>query len=163
VVDLAVELCDFDLGGHRLAVLGAAFKPGSDDVRDSPALDVAQRLQAQGGDVRVYDPEASMNARAVAPSLTYVASVDAALAGADLVLHLTEWPQFRELDPRHAAGLVSRRCIIDGRNALAAQRWTDAGWTFHGVGRTQTLGAPRPAPARPSGRARTEPGLLDIS
>ncbi len=124
-----------DVRGRRIAVLGAAFKPLSDDVRDSPALDVAARLGADGAHVRVYDPEASVNARAVAPALTYVASVGAALSGADLVLHLTEWPEFRELDPRWAGRLVGHRLIVDGRNKLDAEAWRRAGWDFRGIGR----------------------------
>jgi len=134
-VDLAAELCDQDLHGRRVAILGAAFKPLSDDVRDSPALHVAGQLHLHGAEVRVYDPEASNNARAVFPALTYVASVDAALTGADVVLHLTEWPQFREIDPHHAAGLVRSPRMIDGRNRLDAEWYRQAGWTFHGMGR----------------------------
>ena len=134
-VDLATELCGSDLRGRRVAVLGAAFKPLSDDVRDSPALHVAGQLHLRGAEVRVYDPEASNNARAVFPALTYVAGIDAALTDADLVLHLTEWPQFREIDPDRAARLVRSPRIIDGRNRLDQDRWRRAGWVFHGVGR----------------------------
>jgi UDPglucose 6-dehydrogenase len=135
VVGLAGDLCGGDLDGRRVAVLGAAFKPLSDDVRDSPALDVARRLHRQGADVRVFDPEASLNARAVAPELTYVASAESALRDADLVLHLTEWPQFREIDPHRAAALVRRPVLLDGRNRLDVDRWVDAGWTVQGIGR----------------------------
>jgi UDPglucose 6-dehydrogenase len=135
VVELATELCAGDLDQRRIAVLGAAFKPLSDDVRDSPALDVARRLHGGGADVRVFDPEASLNARAVAPELTYVASVESALRDADLVVHLTEWPQFRELDPRRAATLVRRPVLLDGRNRLDPDRWAEAGWTVQGIGR----------------------------
>ena len=139
VPQLARELNGGDLAGCRVAVLGAAFKPLSDDVRDSPALDVARRLHRLGADVRVFDPEASLNARAVAPELTYVASLESVLRDADLVAHLTEWPQFVALDPRWAARLVRRPIVIDGRNKLDAERWSAAGWAVHGVGR------PRPA------------------
>ncbi|HET8959840.1 UDP-glucose/GDP-mannose dehydrogenase family protein [Nocardioides sp.] len=135
VAELARELTGGDLAGRRVAVLGAAFKPLSDDVRDSPALDVARRLHAQGADVRVFDPEAALNARAVAPELTYVASLESALRDADLVLHLTEWPQFVEMDPHWAASLVRRRVVVDGRNRLDPERWTMAGWTIQGIGR----------------------------
>ncbi len=135
VVRLAEQLGGGHLQGLRVAVLGAAFKPLSDDVRDSPALDVARRLHRGGAEVRVYDPAANNNARWVVPALTYVASVDAALSAADLVLHLTEWPEFADIDPGHAAGLVTHPRIIDGRNRLDAERWRLAGWTFHGVGR----------------------------
>jgi UDPglucose 6-dehydrogenase len=135
VVELARELTGGDIAGRRVAVLGAAFKPLSDDVRDSPALDVARRLHAQRADVRVFDPEAALNARAVAPELIYVANLESALRDADLVLHLTEWPQFVEMDPHWAASLVRRRVVIDGRNRLDPDRWAGAGWTVQGVGR----------------------------
>jgi UDPglucose 6-dehydrogenase len=140
VVELVQRLSGADLTGCRIAVLGAAFKPLSDDVRDSPALDVAGQLHLRGGEVCVYDPEASNNARAVMPALTYVASPDAALAGADLVLHLTEWPEFRFIDPHHAGRLVRRRLLVDGRNRLDADRWRLAGWDVHGIGRPSAVG-----------------------
>ena len=135
VADLARQLTGGDLEGRSVAVLGAAFKALSDDVRDSPALDVACRLHRQGADVRVFDPAASLNARAGAPELTYVARVESALRDADLVLHLTDWPEFADIDPRRAAALVRRRVLLDGRNRLDADRWTDAGWTVQGIGR----------------------------
>ncbi|TNM50126.1 UDP-glucose/GDP-mannose dehydrogenase family protein [Nocardioides albidus] len=141
VADLALELCPG--AGARVAVLGAAFKPRSDDVRDSPALDIARRVHRAGAEVRVYDPEASLNARAVAPELTYVASLETALRGAELVLHLTEWPEFAAMDPRWAARLVRWPVIIDGRNRIDSGRWAAAGWTVHSVGRPR-----RGAPAR---------------
>jgi UDPglucose 6-dehydrogenase len=163
VVDLAERLCGGSVEGLRLAVLGAAFKPLSDDVRDSPALAVARQMHDRGAEVRVYDPAASNNARWVAPALTYVASSDAALAGADLVVHLTEWPEFAEIDPHHAAALVREQRIIDGRNRLDADRWRHAGWSFHGVGRggssvSAPLDRPRPVPAatRPDRRTMLE-------
>ncbi|MGY2873402.1 UDPglucose 6-dehydrogenase [Marmoricola sp. URHA0025 HA25] len=135
VADLARQLGGGDLDGRRVAVLGAAFKPLSDDVRDSPALDVACRMHRQGADVRVFDPQAALNARAVAPELTYVASLESVLRDADLVLLLTEWPQFVAMDPRWAASLVRRRVVLDGRNRLDVDRWTAAGWTVQGIGR----------------------------
>jgi UDPglucose 6-dehydrogenase len=147
-VELAHELCGPTLRGLRVAVLGAAFKPQSDDVRDSPALHVADQLHRAGAHVRVYDPEAGNNARAVCPALTYVAGVDAALAGADLVLHLTEWPEFREIDPHHAGRLVGARRIVDGRNKLDHDLWRQAGWTLRGLGRGRTAAQRPPAPAR---------------
>ncbi len=137
VAELAHELSGNDLAGRRVAVLGAAFKPLSDDVRDSPALDVARRVHRRGADVRVFDPEASLNARSVAPELTYVASLESALRDADLVLHLTEWPEFAAMDPHWAARLVRRPVIIDGRNKLDVERWMSAGWTVHAVGRSR--------------------------
>jgi UDPglucose 6-dehydrogenase len=154
-VDLARELCGPSLHGRRIAVLGAAFKPLSDDVRDSPALHVAGQLHLHGAQVRVYDPEASNNARAVFPALTYVASAEAAMIDADLVLHLTEWPEFGRIDPDVAGAHVRSRRIIDGRNRLDADRWRQAGWTFHGVGRgARTAAAPR-GPVAPAQRDRT--------
>jgi UDPglucose 6-dehydrogenase len=134
-VDLAKELCGGSMQGRRVAVLGASFKPLSDDIRDSPALHIACELHLQGADVRVYDPEANNNARKALPALRYVANAEAALTGADLVLHLTDWPEFTEIDPARAATLVRNRRVIDGRNKLDADRWRQAGWTFHGIGR----------------------------
>ena len=135
VFDLARTTVGGRLSGVEVAVLGASFKPLSDDVRDSPALDVAGRLSAAGAAVRVYDPEANVNARSVHPELTYVANADAALVGADLVLHLTDWPEFAALDPHHVGSLVRNRRMIDARNKLDADRWREAGWSIHGVGR----------------------------
>ncbi|GHE54144.1 UDP-glucose 6-dehydrogenase [Streptomyces spiralis] len=133
-VALARELCGGSVLGARVAVLGAAFKPDSDDVRDSPALNVAARLGLDGADVTVYDPEALDNARKAFPLLGYALSVPEALRGAELVLLLTEWPRFREIDPRWAAGLVSRPRIVDGRGVLDPDRWTAAGWRFCALG-----------------------------
>ncbi|MFF9407384.1 UDP-glucose dehydrogenase family protein [Streptomyces anandii] len=134
VITLARELCGGTVLGARVAVLGAAFKPDSDDVRDSPALNVAARLDLDGADVTVYDPEAMDNARKAFPLLGYALSLEEALRGADLVLHLTEWPQFREVDPGWARGLVYRPRIVDGRGVLDADRWTAAGWRFRALG-----------------------------
>lgn len=139
VVELARELCGSDVLGARVTVLGAAFKPGSDDIRDSPALAVAARLRLEGADVTVHDPEAMDNARKAFPLLGYALTVEDALRGADLVLHLTEWPRFREIDPERAAALVARPRIVDGRGVLDAERWAAAGWRF------RALGTPAPA------------------
>ncbi|MFS4092672.1 UDP-glucose dehydrogenase family protein [Streptomyces sp. AF1A] len=135
VVELARELCGGTVLGARIAVLGAAFKPDSDDIRDSPALNVAARLKLDGADVTVYDPEAMDNARKTFPLLGYAMSAEEALLGADLVLHLTEWRQFREIDPARARSLVSRPRIVDGRGVLDARGWTAAGWQFRALGR----------------------------
>ncbi|WP_329441408.1 UDP-glucose/GDP-mannose dehydrogenase family protein [Streptomyces canus] len=143
VVALARELCGGAVLGARIAVLGAAFKPDSDDIRDSPALNVAARLRLDGADVTVYDPEALDNARKAYPLLGYAISAEEALRGSDLVLHLTEWPQFREIDPERAARLVARPRIVDGRGALDGERWAAAGWHFRALGR------PAPAGERP--------------
>jgi UDPglucose 6-dehydrogenase len=140
VVELARELCGGAVLGARVAVLGAAFKPDSDDIRDSPALNVAARLKLDGADVTVYDPEAMDNARKTFPLLGYAMSAEEALLGADLVLHLTEWPQFREIDPVRARSLVSRPHIVDGRGVLDADRWTSAGWRFLALGRPVPAG-----------------------
>ncbi len=134
-VELARELCGGSVVGKRIAVLGAAFKPDSDDVRDSPALHVAGEIHLQGGLVTVYDPKAMDNARERFPTLTYVPSALAACAGADLVLHLTEWSEFRALDPVMLAGVVSRPWVLDARNMLDVEAYRAAGWTFRGFGR----------------------------
>ncbi len=135
VVELSRELCGGAVLGARIAVLGAAFKPDSDDIRDSPALNVAARLRLDGADVTVYDPEAMDNARKAFPLLGYALSAEEALRGADLVLHLTEWPQFRELAPERARALVSRPRIVDGRGVLDGAEWAAAGWEFRALGR----------------------------
>lgn len=135
VVDLVHEMLGDDLRGHRVAVLGLAFKPNSDDVRDSPALDVASRLAAAGATVVATDPEAVARARQLHPELEYAESVTDAVAGADAVLLLTEWQEYRELEPEVLGALVGRRIIIDGRNALVPSRWRGAGWTYRAFGR----------------------------
>lgn len=135
MVDLAREVCDGSIVGRRIAVLGAAFKPDSDDIRDSPALSVAAQMQLQGADVRVTDPQAVANARAAWPGLTYAATVEEAVEGADVVLLATEWREYRELDPERLAALVARPRMLDGRNVLDPARWRAAGWTYRALGR----------------------------
>lgn len=135
MVDLATEVLDGSVSGARITVLGAAFKPDSDDIRDSPALDVAARLAELGAHVTVNDPEAIENARRRQPQLTYEKDLEEALRDADAVLVLTEWRQFRELDPSRAAELVAHRNVLDGRNALDREAWTAAGWTYRALGR----------------------------
>nr|MBA2555125.1 UDP-glucose/GDP-mannose dehydrogenase family protein [Geodermatophilaceae bacterium] len=134
-VDLATQELDGDVAGARIAVWGAAFKPNSDDIRDSPALDVATTLQSRGANVVVYDPQAVANARRSYPQLTYADSATAAAEQADLILHLTEWSEFRAMDPLDLEGVVAHRRIVDGRNALDRQRWRDAGWSYRALGR----------------------------
>ena len=114
---------------------GLAFKPDSDDVRDSPALDVATRLRELGAIVSATDPEAIETSRRVHPELDYVATADEAAREADVVILLTEWSQFRELDPEALGALVANRSIIDGRNVLDPVRWRAAGWAYRGLGR----------------------------
>ncbi|MFF1565070.1 UDP-glucose dehydrogenase family protein [Streptomyces sp. NPDC058293] len=121
--------------GKRVAVLGATFKPDSDDVRDSPALNVAGQIHLQGGQVTVYDPKGMDNARRLFPTLGYAESAEAAVRGADVVLHLTEWREFRELDPAALGELAGMRLILDGRNALDPVLWRKAGWTYRAMGR----------------------------
>jgi UDPglucose 6-dehydrogenase len=135
-VDLARDLVGGSFLGTNIAVLGAAFKPDSDDVRDSPALNIAATLQLAGAQVRVHDPEAIDNARALFPTLDYALDVEKACERADLVLHLTEWHEYRELDPAVLAKVVRSPRILDGRNALDTARWRDAGWTLRALGRS---------------------------
>ncbi|WP_309095560.1 UDP-glucose/GDP-mannose dehydrogenase family protein [Streptomyces sp.] len=135
-----VELARQALGGgpflgKRVAVLGATFKPDSDDVRDSPALNVAGQIHLQGGQVTVYDPKGMDNARRVFPTLGYADSALEAVRGADIVLHLTEWREFRELDEEALGEVAAARVILDGRNALDPERWRKAGWTYRAMGR----------------------------
>ena len=135
MVDLAREVCDGSIVGRRVAVLGAAFKPESDDVRDSPALSVAAQMSLQGADVVVTDPKAIANAAAKWPDLHFVETVEEAVRGAELVLLLTEWKQYVALDPVELKQLVKLPRILDGRNALDADRWRAAGWTYRALGR----------------------------
>jgi len=135
MVELAREVVGGSFLGTRVAVLGAAFKPESDDIRDSPALNVAAQIRLLGADVVVTDPAAVENARRMWPELQYATTVDEACAGADAVLLLTEWAQYRTLDP-HALGAVVRgRHLLDGRNAMDPERWKAAGWTYRALGR----------------------------
>ena len=121
--------------GRRIAILGAAFKPDSDDIRDSPALNVAAQIQLQGAQVTVTDPAAIDNARKVWPQLSFAETVYEAANGVDAVLLLTEWREYRDLDPRELAIIVRTRNILDGRNALDPTRWRGAGWTYRALGR----------------------------
>ncbi|TFV62892.1 UNVERIFIED_ORG: UDP-glucose/GDP-mannose dehydrogenase family protein [Bacillus sp. AZ43] len=135
MVDLAREVLDGSLLGRRIAVLGAAFKPDSDDIRDSPALSVAALLRLQGASVVVTDPAALENARRQWPELEYVATPEEAARRADAVLLLTEWAQYRELDPFALGENVAGKRMLDGRNALDAQKWRAAGWSYRALGR----------------------------
>ena len=124
-----------DLVGTRIAVLGATFKPNSDDVRDAPSLAVAAMLQKAGADVAVYDPEGMENAAKAQPELNYAKTLNEAVTGADLVCVLTEWADFRHADPTALGELVAAKKVIDGRNCLDPALWTAAGWQYRGMGR----------------------------
>lgn len=134
-VELARKLLDGTLNGKHVTVLGATFKPNSDDVRDSPSLDVAVAISNAGAQVTVHDPKGLDNAAKVYPHMRYQPDLDAALAGADLVVLGTEWAQYRELDPAATARLVNAPLIIDGRNVLDTTQWRAAGWTIRALGR----------------------------
>ncbi|HEY6739121.1 MAG TPA: UDP-glucose/GDP-mannose dehydrogenase family protein [Actinopolymorphaceae bacterium] len=135
VVDTTAELLDNHWVGKRVAVLGAAFKPNTDDIRDSPALNVAGRIHLHGALVSVYDPKANGNARREFPTLRYSESVMDACRGAHVVLHLTDWQEFRELDPAALRDVVDDPKIVDARNNLDRDAWRAAGWTYRGLGR----------------------------
>lgn len=135
LVTTVVELLDGRPTGRRIGVWGAAFKPESDDVRDSPALWIAGQLYLRGAEVTVYDPRASDSARHTFPTLAYAASALDAARDADLMLHLTEWQEFRDLDIDQVTAVVQRPMLLDGRNVLDFAAWRDAGWTVHGFGR----------------------------
>ena len=134
-VELALEMVDDSFIGTRIAVLGAAFKPNSDDIRDSPALDVAASIGRRGGDVVVYDPEAMANARKKHPELHYVDSLTEAVDRADIVMLLTEWDEFKKMSPAAIGKLVARRNLVDGRNVLNPVDWRSAGWQYRALGR----------------------------
>ena len=135
MVDLATELAGGSLRGQTIGVLGVAFKPDSDDIRDSPALDVAATMHRLGAAVTVYDPVALVNARKAHAELNYAGSALEAVTSADVTLLLTEWQEFRDADPEELGGVVAKRNIVDGRNALDPDPWRDAGWTYRALGR----------------------------
>ena len=135
VIELVRRDLSDNLAGKKIAVLGAAFKPDSDDVRDSPALDIAAQIAAAGAIVTIHDPKAIAPAKKRFPALGFSEDIEGALKGADLVLHLTEWKIYRELDPVKMAKLVANPIMIDGRNALDREAWTAAGWKFRALGR----------------------------
>ena len=136
--DRVIELAKHELGdlsGKRILMLGAAFKPDSDDLRDSPALDVAVRLKALGADVVIHDPISLAGVRSRHPELTAIDDLEAAAASAEIVLVGTEWRQYREIDPVHFGSLVAGKTVIDGRNCLPYHLWQEAGWRVIALGR----------------------------
>ena len=134
-VDLVVELCGGSVAGKRIGALGAAFKPNSDDIRDAPALDVAATLARMGAEVVVFDPAAMDNARRVHPELSYGENAFDAVRGADVVALLTEWTEFREIEPAAMGAVVAQTKIVDGRHALDPVQWRAAGWEYRALGR----------------------------
>jgi UDPglucose 6-dehydrogenase len=135
IIELVRKDLSDDLQGKKVAILGAAFKPDSDDVRDSPALDIAAQIQAAGAVVTVHDPKAIVNAQKRFPALKFAEDIDNTLKDAEIVLHLTEWKIYREIDPVKAKSLVKSAIMIDGRNALDRTTWQSAGWKFRALGR----------------------------
>jgi UDPglucose 6-dehydrogenase len=138
VIDLVRKDLSEDLVGKKVAVLGAAFKPDSDDVRDSPALDIAVQIHAAGAHVVVHDPKATGPASKRFPALTFTEDINECVKDAEIVLHLTEWKIYRELDPAAVKGLVKRAILIDGRNMLDRSAWQAAGWHVRALGRADT-------------------------
>lgn len=136
VIDVVRADLSEDLTQYKIAVLGATFKPDSDDVRDSPALDIAAQLSAAGAKVVVHDPKGIEPARKRFPNLDYRESVLDAVKDVDAILHLTEWKEYRELDPHAIGALVKSKFLIDGRNMLDREKWRQAGWRVHALGRT---------------------------
>jgi len=136
LAELAIEQAGGDVHGKKIAVLGASFKPGTDDIRNSPALTVAHHLAQSGADVHVYDPQARLPER---DGFTQSGTVDEAVSGAAIVLHLTEWPEFRQLDPKRLGAIVGTKVILDGRLKLNAKAWQQAGWKVVQIGRALTM------------------------
>jgi UDPglucose 6-dehydrogenase len=136
LVELTKDVVGGALDGVKVAILGAAFKPDSDDIRDSPALSIAEQIETKGASVTVYDPKALDNCRRLFPRLNYARSINEACEAADVTLVLTEWAEFRSLKPENLEAAVRKRRIIDGRNCLNRQQWVDAGWLYRGVGRS---------------------------
>ena len=141
LVELARQECGRGAGRAPDLRARRGFQTTSDDVRDSPALAVAAALEREGCRVTVYDPKANDNARKQFPTLEYALSAPEAALGADLLLHLTDWPEFRDADPAWFSGQVAQRVIVDGRNTLDPARWRAAGWRYRALGR------PRPGAA----------------
>ena len=136
VIDVVRGELSEDLTRYKIAVLGATFKPDSDDVRDSPALDIAVQLHAAGAEVVIHDPQGIEPARKRFPNLDFAEVVTDAIKDADLILHLTEWKEYRQIDPAAISSIVKSKIIIDGRNMLDRTLWRNAGWKFHALGRT---------------------------
>ena len=136
IIELVRKDLSEDLVGKKVAILGAAFKPDSDDVRDSPALDIAAQIQAAGAIVTVHDPKAIANAQKRFPALKFAEDINNTLKDAEIVLHLTEWKIYREINPAQVKSLVKTAIMIDGRNALDRDAWRAAGWKFRALGRT---------------------------
>lgn len=138
IIELVRKDLSENLQGKKVAILGAAFKPDSDDVRDSPALDIAAQIQAAGAVVIVHDPKAIANAQKRFPALQFAEDINSTLKDAEIVLHLTEWKIYREIDPVEVKSLVKSAIMIDGRNALDRELWQNAGWKFRALGRTHS-------------------------
>ena len=136
VIDVVRGELSEDLTQYKIAVLGATFKPDSDDVRDSPALDISVQLHAAGAQVVVHDPQGIEPARKRFPNLKYAEVIEDAIKDTDLILHLTEWKEYRQIDPVAISSLVKSKIIIDGRNMLDRTLWRNAGWKFHALWRT---------------------------
>ena len=136
IIELVRKDLSDNLQGKKVAILGAAFKPDSDDVRDSPALDIAVQIQAAGAIVTVHDPKAITNAQKRFPVLNFSTEINDTLKDAEIVLHLTEWKIYRDIDPVKVKSLVKNAIMIDGRNALDRQLWKSAGWKFRALGRS---------------------------
>ncbi len=135
LVELARQACGGEVTGRRIAVLGAAFKPGSDDVRDSPALEIAEMLRSQGALVTVVDPRATEPGRSKFPQLSFASSVEEAVTGAEVTMLLTEWPEYVGLDPQSLRKWVRNATVIDGRNCLDPVAWRAADWVYLSIGR----------------------------
>ena len=138
IIELVRKDLSENLQGKKVAILGAAFKPDSDDVRDSPALDIAAQIQAAGAVVIVHDPKAIANAQKRFPALQFAQYINSTLKDAEIVLHLTEWKIYREINPVEVKSLVKSAIMIDGRNALDRELWQSAGWKFRALGRTHS-------------------------
>jgi UDPglucose 6-dehydrogenase len=135
VLEIVREQVGQDLRGVVVAALGATFKPNSDDIRDAPALDVVKRLLAAGAIVRLYDPQGLSNARKVVPAATFTSSSLEAVQGADVVVLLTEWQEFKDLDPAVLISGTSRPNVVDTRHALNADDFKASGWNYRALGR----------------------------
>ncbi len=134
VVEKLTQRCG-GIGGKTIAILGLAFKPGTDDVREAPALDIIGRLLACGATVRATDPVANHHVASAFPEVSLFDNAYAAAAGADAVVLMTEWDEYRGLDLDHLANAMRGNILLDGRNALNVRTAEDAGLHYIGIGR----------------------------
>ena len=136
--------------GKKVALWGLAFKPNTDDVRFAPSIALAKALLAEGAVVTAYDPQAMTKAKAVLPDIIYCADAYEAASGADAVLIVTEWDEFRDLDWKRILSLVEQPLLIDGRNMFNPEEMSERGFRYVSIGRAEALPSPALEPNQAS-------------